>query len=137
MKKFLLSFAVISIFTGYALYLHINTPAAATSSSTQTVASSGPSAPLKDGTYTGSAADAYYGSVQILAIVKNGKLSDVQFLSYPSDRSRSLQISQQAMPLLKSEAIAAQSANVQIVSGATDISQAFQQSLQSALSQAV
>jgi uncharacterized protein with FMN-binding domain len=89
-----------------------------------------------DGTYTGSPADAYYGTIQVQAIIQNGALTDVQFLQYPNDRNTSIRINSQAMPILKQEAISAQSANVDIVSGATDSSQAFQQSLASALSQA-
>jgi uncharacterized protein with FMN-binding domain len=42
-------------------------------------------------------------------------------------------INKEAMPYLKQEAIAAQSTNVDIVSGATDSSMAFQESLGSAL----
>jgi uncharacterized protein with FMN-binding domain len=95
-----------------------------------------PSGQYKDGSYTGAAADAFYGNVQVAAIISGGKLADVQILQYPSDRSHSLQLSQMALPRLKSEAIAAQNANVQIISGATDTSQAFTQSLQSALNQA-
>jgi uncharacterized protein with FMN-binding domain len=86
-----------------------------------------------DGSYTGSPADAYYGTVQVKAIIKNGQLADVQFLQYPSDRNTSRYINGQAMPLLTQEAIQAQSAQVDGVSGATFTSQAFQQSLASAL----
>jgi uncharacterized protein with FMN-binding domain len=89
-----------------------------------------------NGTYTGSAVDAYYGTVQVKAIVQNGRLADVTFLQYPSDRSTSRYINGQAMPMLTQEAISAQSANVNGVSGATFTSQAFQQSLHSALMQA-
>lgn len=89
-----------------------------------------------DGTYTGDVADAYYGNIQVAVVITNGKISDVQFLQYPSDRSHSISINQYAMPILRSEAISAQSANVDIVSGATDSSQAFQQSLGSVLTQA-
>lgn len=91
----------------------------------------------KDGQYTGTSADAYYGNIQVKTIVQNGKITDVQFLDYPQDRQTSRMINQDAMPVLKQEAITAQSANVQIVSGATDTSQAFQQSLNSALTQAI
>jgi len=90
----------------------------------------------KNGSYTGSSADAYYGNVQVKAIIKNGKISDVQFLDHPSDRSRSMMINNQAMPILRSEAIQAQSANVDAVSGASMTSGAFIQSLQSALDKA-
>jgi uncharacterized protein with FMN-binding domain len=90
----------------------------------------------KDGTYTGSSADAYYGTVQVQAVVQGGKLVTVNFLQYPSDRSTSRYINGQAMPMLQTEAIQAQSASVSGVSGATDTSAAFVQSLGSALSQA-
>lgn len=90
----------------------------------------------KDGSYTGSVADAFYGNIQVKAVISGGKITDVQFLQYPSDRNTSIEINTQAMPYLKQEAIAAQNAQVDIVSGATDSSQAFRQSLQSALDQA-
>jgi uncharacterized protein with FMN-binding domain len=90
----------------------------------------------KDGTYTGSVENAYYGNVQVQAVVSGGKLTDVTFLEYPSDNGHSQQINQRAAPVLKSEAISAQSAKVNTVSGATDTSEAFSQSLSSALSQA-
>lgn len=91
----------------------------------------------KNGSYTGSSADAFYGLVQVKAIIIGGKITDVQFLNYPQDNGSSLSRSNYAMPILKSEAIQAQSANVNIVSGATETSRAFIQSLSSALSQAV
>lgn len=95
-----------------------------------------PAGQYKDGSYTGSMADAYYGIVQVRATVSGGKLTDVVFLQYPNDRSTSVYINSQAMPLLKSEAIAAQSANVSGVSGASDTSMAFRESLGAALAQA-
>ncbi|MCL4392127.1 FMN-binding protein [Patescibacteria group bacterium] len=91
----------------------------------------------KDGTYTGSVANAFFGNVQVQATISGGKITDVQFLQYPSDRSYSQYVNSQAMPYLTQEAIQAQSSNVNIVSGATQTSQAFQQSLASALSQAM
>lgn len=90
----------------------------------------------KDGVYTGSVADAYYGLVQVRATIKNGLITDVAFLSYPNDRDTSRYINGQAMPMLTQEAIAAQSANVDIISGATDTSLAFRESLAVALSSA-
>jgi uncharacterized protein with FMN-binding domain len=91
---------------------------------------------LKDGTYTGSVADAYYGNVQVSATISGGKIVSVKFLQFPNTHSTSVIINDQAMPYLTQEAVQAQSANVQIISGATFTSQAFQQSLASALSQA-
>jgi uncharacterized protein with FMN-binding domain len=95
-----------------------------------------PGALYKDGSYTGSVDDAQWGVVQVKAIITNGKITDVQFLQYPNDRSRSVYINSIADPQLTSEAIQAQSANVDVVTGATDSSLAFIQSLTDALSQA-
>jgi uncharacterized protein with FMN-binding domain len=90
----------------------------------------------RDGQYIGSVADAFYGNLQVKAIISGGQLTDVQFLDYPQDRNNSIRINTQAMPMLKAEAIQAQSANVDIISGATATSEAFQQTLGSALAQA-
>ena len=163
MKKLLLSALVIGLFVIYGLHRQeeiansqVTIPLSPqqtvqnTPTSTQSVAgnpppptqASGSSNPpaqpgqYKDGSYTGSAADAFYGNIQVQVTISGGKITDVQFLQYPSDRSTSIAINSQAMPYLKQEAIQAQSANVDIVSGATDSSQAFQESLQSALAQA-
>ncbi len=89
-----------------------------------------------DGTYTGAPADAFFGTVQVAAVISNGRLSNIRILQYPSDTGHSMYVSQVALPMLKQEAIQAQSANVDIISGATQTSGAFQESLQSALSQA-
>ena len=95
-----------------------------------------PAGLYRDGSYTGSVADAFYGNVQVKAIIQGGKIADVQFLQYPSDRSTSREINAQAMPYLTQEAIQSQNSNVDIVSGATQTSKAFRVSLASALAQA-
>ena len=146
MKKIVVTGFVIIVFVLYAIYHNIATDVVSTASSKNNgvsatdasvgTASSQTTGTYKDGTYTGSAADAFYGTIQVQATIQNGKITDVQFLQYPNDRDDSIQINQMAMPQLKQEAIQAQSANVDIVSGATDSSQAFMQSLGSALSQA-
>ncbi|MGA7608272.1 MAG: FMN-binding protein [Anaerolineales bacterium] len=111
----------------------------AANSSTQAPApnsvSSSPSG-YKDGTYTGSTVDVNYGLVEVQATIQNGKIAQVQFLQYPSDRRTSQHINAIAMPYLQQEAIQVQSANVDIVSGATLTSEGFQRSLQSALANA-
>jgi uncharacterized protein with FMN-binding domain len=90
----------------------------------------------KDGTYTGAMEDAFYGNVQVQVLITHGKINNIQFLQHPSDAMRSVAINDIAMPNLTQEAIQAQQANIDIVSGATQTSQAFIQSLQSALNQA-
>lgn len=144
MKKLLLSFSVIVSFFLYTLFTRSDTEQsgvgnpvteAPPSSSTAPSTNSQP-ASYKDGSYTGAVTDAFYGNVQIQATIQGGKIADVQFLDYPHDRGTSVEINSQAMPLLKQEAIQAQSANVDIVSGATQTSEAFRESLQSALNKA-
>lgn len=98
--------------------------------------SSSPKPPFKDGTYTGNSEDAFYGNIQVKTVISGGKITDVQFLQHPDHATRSIAINTVAMPNLTQEAIQAQSADVNIVSGATDSSNAFIQSLSSALSQA-
>lgn len=90
----------------------------------------------RDGTYTGRPVDAFFGLVQVQATVKNGQLADVRFLQYPNDRRTSVRINNVAIPRLQSEAIKVQSANVNIITGATLTSEGFIESLQSALSTA-
>lgn len=90
----------------------------------------------KDGTYTGVSSDAYYGNVQVKVTITGGKIVDVVFLDYPQDRRTSQMINQQAMPLLKQEAISAQTAIVNTISGASQTSRGFRASLSSALVQA-
>lgn len=90
----------------------------------------------KDGEYTGNVEDAFYGNVQVKVIVSGGQITNVQFLDYPHDRNTSIRINTQAMPVLIQETMRAQSASVDVVSGATATSEAFIQSLTSALSQA-
>lgn len=90
----------------------------------------------KDGTYTGSVADAYYGYVQVQVTITGGKITDVTFLQHPNDNDTSRYINSQAMPYLQQEAVQAQKAQVNTITGATDTSLAFIQSLTAALSHA-
>jgi len=165
MKKFFLSFFVVLIFAIYVIfqrggisnYIDITnrnqgSPVPGPSSSTPrpvtstfesgTVTPKPTASPkvsqgqYKDGEYVGSVAGAYYGNVQVKAVIQGGKITDVQFLDYPHDRNTSREINTQAMPYLTSEAIQAQSAKVDVVSGATETSGAFVESLTSALAQA-
>ena len=89
-----------------------------------------------DGTYTGPVTDAYYGLIQIQALIRGGRLIVLKVLRYPSDRRTSIIINRQALPMLRDEAISAQSADVDIISGATLTSRAFIQSLGGALKKA-
>jgi uncharacterized protein with FMN-binding domain len=109
------------------------------SSSTAQTGSSGTHATMshyKDGSYVGNVTDAFYGNVQVQATITSGKITDIQFLQFPNDNPNSQSINQQAIPLLRQEAINAQGAHVDIITGATDTSTAFVQSLSVALTKA-
>ncbi|GAC1639562.1 MAG: hypothetical protein NVS4B12_00030 [Ktedonobacteraceae bacterium] len=150
MKKFIVAVLIIGTFIFYSITYHANSvalvPTTSTKSSSSTSSSSTVPTPTgatntqsslyKDGSYSGSVADAQWGYIQVKAIIQNGKITDVQFLQYPNERNRSVEINNYADPQLTSEAISAQSAQVDVVTGATDTSEAFIQSLSDALSQA-
>lgn len=162
MKKFLLSFLVIASFVFYSLHerkeaseVQLIVPSKITqiTPTPDSNASSGSPIPpdtttgsmmnnammgmmYRNGVYTGDVTDAFYGNVQVRATISGGKLTEVEFLQYPDDRATSVRISNQCMPILRQEAIRAQDAQVDIVSGATDTSLAFRESLASALAQA-
>jgi uncharacterized protein with FMN-binding domain len=89
-----------------------------------------------NGSFTGPAVDAYYGLVQVQVTIQGGRLASVEVLQYPSDRRTSRVINAQALPILESEVISAQSARVDIVSGATLTSHAYLRSINAALHQA-
>lgn len=61
------------------------------------------------------------------------KILDVAWPIWPQHTVRSVFINERALPLLKMEVLQLQSANLEVISGATDITVAFKQSLQAAL----
>lgn len=77
-----------------------------------------------------------YGNVQVSATVVGHRLTDVRPLQLTDAGSTSVSISAAAVPVLQQEALSAQSANIDSVSGATYTSEGYKQSLQSALDQA-
>jgi uncharacterized protein with FMN-binding domain len=143
-KKFLLSSFVILTFIAYVFHeRHLNAVASTAGSTTSPNIASIPTQPIptnagiyRNGTFTGPQVDAYYGLVQVQVIIQGGSISEVQFLQYPNDRRTSREINAQAMPWLVQEAIQAQSASVDLITGATLTSQAFALSLKSALQSA-
>ena len=84
-------------------------------------------------TYTGASAPTRWGDVQVAITVSNGKITDVAVPVYPNGNGRDEEINAYALPVLRQETPAAQSANIDTVSGATVTSDGYLQSLQSAL----
>jgi len=95
--------------------------------------SSGSSNSSASGTYKGNTVQTRFGPVQVQITVANGKITDVTALQLTNTDGKSIQISNRAAPLLRSKVLAAQSANVQTISGATITSDAYLTSLQAAI----
>jgi uncharacterized protein with FMN-binding domain len=108
----------------------------APSASPSTKAGSGSSGSSKSASYTGQAVDTRYGPVQVRIDVSGGKISKIDVLQYPDGLQRDQDINSYALPVLNQEALSAQSAQIDSVSGATYTSDGYTQSLQSALDQA-
>jgi uncharacterized protein with FMN-binding domain len=85
------------------------------------------------GTYKGSVVQTRFGAVQVQITVSAGKISEVTALQLTDDDRKSIQISNRAAPLLRTEVLSAQSASVKTISGATVTSNAYLSSLQAAI----
>ncbi|HEX8025518.1 MAG TPA: FMN-binding protein [Candidatus Limnocylindrales bacterium] len=109
-------------------------PTAGTGSATGSA--SGTTAPANGTeTVTGSLISTRYGPVQVQVTITNRKITAISAVALPSG-GRSGMISQYAAPILTNEALSAQSANIDLVSGATYTSTAYEKSLQAALDKA-
>ena len=86
-------------------------------------------------TVTGDVVQTQWGPVQVQAVVQGGTITGVKVLQYPNGNSRDVEIANYALPILIQETTQAQSAQVDMVSGATYTSEGYVQSLQSALDQ--
>ena len=127
---------------------HTSTSGPSTSSETAIVSGSGSSSSSSGSTtssssssssgntYTGSSADTRWGPVQVEITVKAGKITKVSVIDYPDGNPKDQEINANALPILVDETVTAQSADIDMVSGATVTSVGYQQSLQSALDQA-
>ncbi|OKK09542.1 FMN-binding protein [Streptomyces sp. CB02400] len=95
----------------------------------------GAAQPIGNGTVTGDAARTQYGAVQVRLTVSGGKITKAEAVQAPAG-GQSDQITSNAVPRLNQAAVAAQSAEIDAVSGATYTSSGYKKSLQSALDKA-
>jgi uncharacterized protein with FMN-binding domain len=107
---------------------------APTTTSSPQSSSSGNSSSIK--TYAGSVAQTRWGPVQVKITVQDGKLTKVTVVQQPNGNRRDQEINDQALPILIDETVTAQSAKIDMVSGATVTSEGYVQSLQAALDEA-
>ena len=145
MKKYVVAGVLVAAIAAYLIFTNSNnssvvsTGGVSGSTSTNTTSSGSGSAmagKYKDGTYTGPTNDVIYGQIQVVATISGGKITKVAVPVYPTDGGHTQEVNSMAVPILKQEALAAQSANVNVVSGATQTSQGFEQSLAGALAEA-
>ena len=108
--------------------------ASATPVATQTTAAPAPASKGVSGTFTGPTVNVNYGNVQVQITVKDGKITDATALQAPSGRND--RWTSMALPILKKQTLAAQSANIQGASGASYTSYGWYTSLQGALAKA-
>jgi uncharacterized protein with FMN-binding domain len=87
-------------------------------------------------TTTGSVIQTRWGPVQVEITVTNDRISDVRVVQYPDGNPRDAEINDSALPILVKETLDAQSAKIDMVSGATVTSEGYVESLQSALDEA-
>ena len=106
---------------------------ATTDTSSQAAATAPVASGPADGTYDGSVVNTRFGTVQVQAVISGGKITDVIAVKLTDADRKSIQISQQVAPMVRSEVLTAQSAKVANISGGTYTTQAYLQSLQSAL----
>jgi uncharacterized protein with FMN-binding domain len=95
-----------------------------------------PAIPYRDGEFIGEVVDSYYGPVQVRVTILNGYIINADTPVYPRHFQRSEEISQRAIPELVDEVIKAQSADIDVVSGATQTSASYYLALVSALEKA-
>jgi uncharacterized protein with FMN-binding domain len=84
-------------------------------------------------TFVGDSVYTEFGYVTVQITVVDGRITDVVAVEMPTDEARSAALSERVAPILRERALAAQSASFDTASGATWTSEAYQQSLQSAL----
>ena len=110
-------------------------PATASSSASTAVATNpAPASKGVSGTFVGPSVNANYGNVQVQITVKGGKIVDATALQAPSGKND--RWTNMALPILKKQTLAAQSANIQGASGASYTSYGWFTSLQGALAKA-
>ena len=111
-------------------------PPTPSSSSSSSPSSSPSSSSSGTKSYTGDVTQTRWGPVQVKITVTDGKITKVTVVQSPSGNGRDLEINSRALPVLTQETIDAQSAKIDMVSGATVTSGGYVGSLQSALDQA-
>ncbi len=137
-KNLILPVVIVVAIAGYVAYRQFAgnpTPAPVTNNnpSNQPTNQNPTQTGYKDGQYTGAVASTVYGDDQVKVTISGGKITNIEMVKTPTGPGHTAQLVASSFPILISEAIVAQSAKVNVVSGATQNSEGFSQSLSSAL----
>jgi uncharacterized protein with FMN-binding domain len=132
---------IVVLLFGYHTSTNKISSAATVPSASSLTTASAPKASTDSGssnikTYTGSVAQTRWGPVQVKITAQTGKISKVTVLQQPNGNPRDAEINSQALPILINDTLQAQSANIDMVSGATVTSEGYVESLQAALDKA-
>ena len=129
---FLSTAAMVALLFGY----HTSTSGPTSAASETVVAAPASPQQAAGATFTGSVVQTRWGPVQVAITVAGGKITAVDVLQYPTGNSKDREINAYALPILTQDTLTAQSANIDMISGATVTSDGYVQSLQRALDQA-
>jgi uncharacterized protein with FMN-binding domain len=131
---------IVVLLFGYHTSTNDVSAATPPSSTSSTSPSSSPSSPSSSSSaaksYTGSVASTRWGPVQVQIAVSAGKITGVTVLQQPNGNHKDTEINDYALPILVQDTLRGQSADIDMVSGATVTSDGYLQSLQAALDEA-
>ena len=134
---FMSTLTVVTLLFGYHTSTSSEMASGSTSIVTPVPGSSGSgTGTAQTATVTGTSTDTRWGPVQVQITVANGEITDVTVVEYPTGNGKDRQINARALPVLVQETLDAQSADIDMVSGATVTSEGYLESLQSALDEA-
>jgi uncharacterized protein with FMN-binding domain len=117
--------AALVLLFGYRTSTGTGSPAAVTTAAA--------TAPASGSTYPGTVVQTRWGPVQVAVTVADGRITEVSVPRFPDGNGRDREINAYALPVLRERVLAAQSADIDAVSGATVTSDGYRESLQAAL----
>jgi uncharacterized protein with FMN-binding domain len=133
---FMTTLSAVVLLLGYRTSTSAALPASGTTANTTNGTATAGGSSAAGTVVTGAVASTRWGPVQVQVAVSGGKITSVQVVQQPEGNRRDEEINASAVPTLVQETLDAQSAKIDMVSGATVTSEGYLQSLQSALDQA-
>jgi uncharacterized protein with FMN-binding domain len=133
---FMTTLSAVVLLLGYRTSTSAALPASGTTANTTNGTATAGGSSAAGTVVTGAVASTRWGPVQVQVAVSGGKITSVQVVQQPEGNRRDEEINASAVPTLVQETLDAQSAKIDMVSGATVTSEGYLQSLQSALDKA-